>query len=285
MIKKQKVTFIDIIKTAGDRLDLPYKKFTWHSLAKKLKISKSYLSQILSGKKNFPADRLDLLIEMLELDELGRHNLLTAFVEEELQRIQVESKYCKQYFERTGFTNEIQNNHLAELNVEAMDLFDHWYHTALLDLVQTVNFKLDFKWIATRLNISVTLAEMSWNFLLNKGYVVKAQSNKWEKVQAKFRMVDGDKPRPSEKEIIKTRLRYYSQMMEKAKAQILEGSASKNQRLIQGLTCSINQSKLPTAKVELEKALYSAAEDLTEGECSEVYYLMTMAIPLTSTKV
>ncbi len=69
--------------------------------------------------------------------------------------------------------------------------------------------------------------------------------------------------------------------MEIVKSQILSGTSTKKGRLIQGITTSANLSNLEKVKLQLESQLYQAAEDLSEGECTDIYYLMSIAIPLT----
>lgn len=277
--------FIQYIKKSVQRVNKTHKKFTWNQLAQYLKISKSYLSQILSDKKSFPIEYLDSLIEFLDLDDLARFELIQCYLQNENQRLIKNSKHLKKYLQTaqsTPYGNYIGS--ITNLNIQSLDLFDRWYYTAILDLVDTTDFKMDLEWIAERLHISKTLAEISWNLLVSKGCLVLSEEGKWQKSQKKFRMVVGDNTKNNEKDIVRTRYNYYSQFMELTKAQILAGSSTKHNRLIQGVTCSANPSNLDEVKINLEKNLYDTASQLSEGDCTEVYFLMTVAIPLTTRK-
>lgn len=278
-------SFTQYLKKSVQRLNKNHKKFTWNQLALHLKISKSYLSQILSDKKSFPIEYLDSLIDFLDLDDLARFELIQCYLQNEHQRLIKNSKHLKKYLQisqGTPYSKHFES--IANLNIQSLDLFDRWYYTAILDLVDTTDFKLDPEWIAQRLHISKTLAEISWNLLVSKGYLVLSENGHWQKSQKKFRIVVGDNTKNNEKEIVRTRYNYYSQFMELAKAQILAGSNTKHTRLIQGVTCSVNPSKLDEVKINLEKNLYDTATHLSEGDCSEVYFLMSLAIPLTTRK-
>jgi len=277
--------FLLQLKKSTERLNKSYKKFTWNEMAHHLKISKSYMSQILSGKKVFPVEYLDALVDFLDLDHLAKHELLQAYLQDEQLRLQKKSKYLSRYIKTTSQEHlELHQKPLtsiAELNTQALDLFDRWYYTALLDLVETKDFHLDFDWFAQRLNITKTLAEISWNLLVSKGYAIPTKDGGWKKSQKKFRIVVGDNQKSNESDIVRTRYNYYSQFMELAKHQILSGSSTKDLRLIQGITCSANTEKLDEAKLKLEKNLYATSELLAEEDCDEVYFLMNIAIPIT----
>lgn len=277
--------FLLQLKKSTERLNKNYKKFTWNKLAQHLKISKSYMSQIMSGKKVFPIEHLDALIDYLDLDHLAKHDLLQAFLQDEQLRLQKKSNHISRYIKTVSHVhpelNQTPITSIPEINSQALDLFDRWYYTALLDLVETKDFHLNFDWFAKRLNITKTLAEISWNLLVSKGYVVSTKEGGWRKSQKRFRIVVGDNQKSNERNIVRTRYNYYSQFMELAKHQILSGSSTKDLRLIQGITCSANTEKIDEAKLRLEKSLYATSELLAKEDCDEVYFLMSLAIPIT----
>lgn len=274
-------TFINYLKKLTIKLNRKQKKFTWAQLASHLKISKSYLSQILKGAKNFPVDQLDDLIDYLDLDHLSKHDLIQCYINDELSKLKKSSKYVSKYMTmENSITQRTKPNSISAINSQALELFDRWYYTAILDLISTKHFQFNFDWIAKKLNLNKIIVEIAWNFLHTKGYIEKQKDNVWVKTNKKFRYIAGDN-KINEKELTRTCYNYYSQYMEIAKAQILSGTSTKKDRLIQGVTCSANLAKFEKVKLQLENNLYQAAENLSEGDCTEIYYLLTLAIPLT----
>lgn len=282
MKSKKDLKFINHLKKIVSKQNKNHKNFTWADLAKRLEISKSYLSQILNGSKSFPVDQLDALIDALDLDSLAKYELVHLYLNEVHLDLKKNSKYVSHFLSHTKNSNStLEPTSLSGIGIQSLELFDRWYYTAILDLVETKSFRLDFGWIAKKLNINKNLAEISWNFLVSKGYLEQNENKLWTKSNKKFRLITGDNNHSNEKNLVRTRYNYYSQFMELTKAQILSGSFTKNERLIQGVTCSTNLAQLENVKIEFEKSLYKSAENLSQGECTDVYYLMAIAIPIT----
>ncbi len=155
MGEKRDSSFTGYLKKMVIKLNKKQKKFTWVQLANHLKISKSYLSQILKGSKCFPVDHLDDLIEYLDLDALSKHELIQSFLNDEISRFKESSKQISQYLviENRAILNS-KSISVSSVNSQALELFDRWYYTAILDLVGTRNFQFNFDWIAKKLNLN-----------------------------------------------------------------------------------------------------------------------------------
>lgn len=80
-MKKNNDPFIMQMKASFERMAKKYIGYSWRRLAKKIGISHSFLLQIIKGTKKFPAERIDLLVEALELDEFSKSRILNSYLE------------------------------------------------------------------------------------------------------------------------------------------------------------------------------------------------------------
>lgn len=250
-------------------------KFSLRLIAKKLGVSHSFLSQILSGKKQFPIDRLDALIEVLELDEFGQRRLIENLIDAQIDEWKTKSKALGEHLKVATSKLSPSVRVYEEVPSSKMSLVNPWYTMAVLDLVESQNFFVNFEWIAKRLGISPIEAQSAWTYLVTHQFVVESDGH-WKKNDPYLRI-----PVIHSNEMIR---QHYLQILKKIEHQLQKKTSEtdRNQRLIVGATCTTNPQKLAEVKQYLEDTLYIAAEELAEGTGSEVYYIFVSAIPLTN---
>lgn len=249
-------------------------KFSLRLMAKQLGISHSFLSQVLSGKKQFPLDRIDALIDVLELDEFAKRRLLENVIDEQIDDWKTKSKALGEHLEQTVTHSKLSVRVYEEIPPSKMSLVNPWFNMAILDLVESQDFSVNYSWISKRLGVSTFQAQAAWAFLTEQKFVIE-DNGRWKKSDLYLRM-----PVLKSSEPIR---QHYLQILGKMEEQLKKktSDADLKRRMIVGATCTANSQKLDEVKQYLEDSLYIAAEELAEGDCSEVYYLMVSAIPLT----
>lgn len=249
-------------------------KFSLRLMAKNLGLSHSFLSQVLSGKKQFPIDRIDSLIEVLELDDFAKRRLLENIIDSQIDDWKSKSKYLGDHLELAIQKTKPSVRVYEEIPPSKMSLINPWYNMALLDLVESHDFQVNYPWISTRLHISPFQAQAAWTFLVDNKFVVQ-ENEQWKKTDLYLRM-----PVTRSSEPIR---QHYLQILQKVEDQLKRKVTDEDlkRRLIIGATCTTNPAKLEEVKQYLEDTLYIAAEELAEGTCSEVYHILLSAIPLT----
>lgn len=270
--------FIEQLIASFEKKKWKKPSYSWRLLASQLGISHAFLSNVLNEKKSFPLNRLDLLIELLELDAFGKRRLLSAFLESRLNKMKEESSSLNSFLTERLDTEPAEPSVFSEIPHEKVELFQKWYLPVVLDLVPTANFKLDFEWISKTIGISKYEATWAWQYLESAGLVIKDASGRWCKVADKLRMPTGSS--------LKQMQLFYKQIFSKAQTlmETRTDDDSFRQRLIMGVTCSVNPESWLKVKSRMEDQLYSNAETLAEGTCEEVYALVTLAIPLTQSQ-
>lgn len=266
-----------IIKQSIKRVQLGNPQFSHRALAKKLQVSHSFLSALLTEKKKWPLDLLDKIAEVLDLDELNINQLGTAIIEDQLSELKQNSKIMKGFLKKNhshlSKTSPVLQKY-SEVPQNKLNVLSHWYFIPLLDLCTCENFQLDFKWISTKLGITTYEAEFAWNFLVTKGFVVQ-HNDQWIKSDKDIRI-----PTKSSQALVQ---KHHQDMILKGINHMNENrdSVAFSQRLIAGVTAATNMENLAQCKDQLHHAAYEAAEQLSEGSCTELYQIYVMLYPIT----
>lgn len=270
-----------IIKQSIKRIQLGNPQFSHRALAKKLGISHSFLSALLTEKKKWPLDLLDKMVEVLDLDELSLNQLGAAILEIQLTELKTNSKLMRVFLKKKHsdiFKTPLQILHkYSEIPQNKLNILSHWYFIPILDLCTCDNFQLDFKWISAKLGITPYEAEFAWNFLITKGFVIK-QNNQWIKSDKNIRI-----PTQSSQSLVQ---KHHHEMILKGISSMNENrdTQSFSHRLIAGVTAATNMENLAQCKDDLHRAAYEVAQQLSEGSCTELYQVYVMLYPITQLK-
>lgn len=269
--------FIALIKTSFSRMEKKHPGYSWRRLSKKIGISHVFLLQILKGTRKFPPERLDNLISALEMDDYSINKIVRSYLDGYLKSIKESSKAISNYLNQNKKDEHSQLNQTLydELPLNNVNIFKPWYNAALFDLIETKEFQPKTKWIAHRLSITEQQADMAFSFLKDEKLIELNQEGIWSKSQKKVR-IPSSKSVPSMND-------FYNDMFYRSSALMRKPFKEEDyqKRLILGLTCSVNTENWKPVKFKLEEQLLVNAKELSDGNCDEVYYLMTMAIPLS----
>lgn len=243
--------------------------FSLRAFAKLLKISPSFASGMITGRKTIPSSRVEQISEVLELDYMAKSELKNALAAEALKSFGDSSLTMQLTTPRAS-----QKYKLAPKSQRS--ILGEWYYVAILDLTTCSNFQGDTGWIASRLGISKYQAEFALKQLQSFG-VLRKTAEGFEKVETKMRLAF----RESEKDIRK----FHSQMLEKAKAELLNKTSLDDfkKREITGITIAANPKNLERARIKLTEALHEVAEILSEGQTTDLYQINAQLFTLLRT--
>lgn len=250
-----------VIKDFVDKKINENPNYSLRAIARDLKISHSYLSQIINGKKKIPASRIDVFAKVLDIDEF--------YIEEIKKTIALESGLSLSQSSTSNAFSELEVVHDKNLR-----LLEKWYYSPILNLVTCDNFQNDPIWISKKLGVPAADVKSAISFLKLTGFLKE---------------VDGQLVKSYEKSRTPTvkskeKVREFHEMMIKKSISHLRSKTTDghfNKRLISGLTFASNPKSLEKAKIKLNEAIHEVASLLAEGPCTEVYQLNVQLFPHT----
>jgi uncharacterized protein (TIGR02147 family) len=272
---EKKMTFMSphsILTQELKRKQKAHPSYSLRALARDLKVSSSYLSAVLKGKKLVPMHRLGEIAKRLEMDEirmaqLQRAIVLTSVPPEQLQLLNRDLD---------GHRNPLENLEQSQPMSKAdLKLWSQWYYLPILDLTTCEDFVSDLKWISRRLKVPIGDVSEAIHFLLEKGYLIE-EKGQWKKTDLHLRY-----PCTTPNETIRN---FHKEYLLKA-IQVMKEQTSPEEfsrRVISGMIIASDPKKIAQARQVLETALLEASRILCEGECTELYQLGVQLYPLTS---
>lgn len=254
----------EILKQHFERKKITHPSYSLRRMARDIKISPSFLSAVLSGKKKIPLSRLRKLVKVLGMDEVSCLQLKRA--------LEYPNKKSKNPDEITQEDKNFLKKYYTIPNTSSYFL-KHWYRVALLDLTKIEGFKNDTGWIAEKLGISNIEVALTIDVLLELK-LLKYNQGRLEKTHKKINF-------PTKQTSLIVR-EFHQQMIHKAHKE-LEKSDSKsfNKRLITGATVLISAEKIEKIKEDLNQYLYELVDDLSDSLNEELYQINFQFFPLT----
>lgn len=239
------------------------------ALASRLKISPSFFSRILSGKKPIPYPLLLKFQKTLDIDN-------------EVFEV-IRSTHASNYLD--GFTpiktkglHEVKTQ-LADWNLSEKDtnkVLRNWFFLPILEFTTLKRFDGTTTSIAKSLNLGAETVNVALTELKNLGLIEQKENGLWSKTQKKIRWSSA-----TSQESIR---RFHMHMMDKAKANLVLTSQDEfENRLITGITLTVSPKKIKIAKKRLNEFLHDIANSLIDEEdpSSEVYHLAIQFFPLS----
>jgi uncharacterized protein (TIGR02147 family) len=255
-----------IIKQYFERKQDTNPAYSLRALARDLKVSPSYVSGVLNGQKKISQKSLTKLVRTLDIDDEAALYLKMALLLEDVEdtelRKRLESPVNGRPFQKFRPISRKKNALLSK-----------WYYVAVLDLMTCVHFKSDTLWIARQLGILLSEAEDAIE-TLKKLKLIEETSAGWRKRSEVVRV-----PRANSTEI----RQFHKQMIEKALADLQFKTQPEQfeKRMFGGITMAVSPGKIKEARQKLNAVLHEIADDLIDGESTEVYQLNFQLFPLT----
>ena len=233
--------------------------YSLRALGRDLKVSHTYLSLILNGKKSLPPRRAFQFAQALELNPALIQSLVNMTVRQDGA---ISKRRCS-----TGIKKAVL------LETDRFHSISDWYHVAILELTLVKGFRSSSPWIAGKLGISVATVNEALKRLHRLGLIEK-ENGKWRKCQVQLAV-----PTYYSTSAIR---QFHEQMIGKAlKALSSPRKEDYEARDITGTTMPINPARLAEAKGRIKRFRKDLMRFLSEGECTELYQLNVQLFSLT----
>ena len=250
-------TFKNVLKEEFEERCKRNPSYSLRAFARDLAISPSRLSEIFSNKKGLSARNALKISKKLGFtkDEI---EVFTALVDSEHGRGKAAKERARVKL------NAIKNQPGYQLiQLDTFKVISDWYHYAILELTYVKDFKSDVEWIAKRLGISATAAELAIKRL--------KQLDLLEEMDHRLRATDQFSASPSgiPSDALK---KHHEQIVDKAKAAVYGQSI--DERDLSALTLAIDSRKIPEAKALIKKFRHDFNRIMSEvPETDRVYCL------------
>ncbi len=226
--------------------------YSLRAFANSLEINHSGLSQILSGKRAISEKMIKRLGEKLDFGP----------------------REYDHFLEKKEKAQEI-NYSAEQLSLDSFEVISDWHHLAILELMDLVNYKNDFKWMASKLGLSVHEIRLAFERMQRLKLV--------ELVNGDYKKTHLDGVSCVHHTFTNTaKKKYQKQVFTKALEAISETDI--NQRSHSGMTMAIDSRKLDLARKEILEFRRRLNDLLSTEQCDEVYHLSIGLFPLTNTK-
>lgn len=251
----------DILRSKFEELRAKNPSFSLRAFARKIKLSPSTLSEVLSGKRRLSIENVNKVAENLFLDPEERF----AFLQSANPFMSRDSQYKK---------INAQKKEQRILSKKQFDVISEWMHFAILSLMKTKSFKSDHDYMAKRLGISKTRLIQSLQNLMDLGLITVGPSGEYKRTKESLSTSDNildlsvQKAHLGDLEIIKEKI-----------------GLDVTKRDYTALTFPVDLALMNKAREIIRRAQDEI--DLLmqkEGNCEEVYRMSCYFYPLTQEK-
>ncbi len=248
-----------ILKKYLKKKQISQKGYSLRVLAKQLKVSPSFLSRMLNGKKAVPQKILLELRKYLNIEDEVFGSLLPANAEIAKEKI------------KRPIDTQLKDWDFADK--KSISILRQWFYLPILEFTTLKNYDGRVESICERLGLSKTSVEIALNEMETLGLLEK-KDQKYKKTKKKIRWASSN----SEIEI----RGFHSQMLGKAQMELNNvDTESFKRRLITGVTITTSEEKILSAKTKLMECLHEIANDLIDDNGTEIYQLALQFFPLT----
>ncbi len=246
----------DLLKNEFSERKLKNKKYSLRAFSRDLKISPSFLSDILGSRKKISLDKA------LEITQsMGWSWRETQIFFQTAQLGNVKSGRAKKFLKSELRKTEMFYGQFQKLKPRQFFPISDWYYVALMELTEIPGFCDEPTWVAKRLGIEVKQAEIALSQLKDAKLMQKNDQGLW--VKSKNSTVQ-DTPSAEIRKFHRQHLANAAEAIEKQEF---------SKRHFSGVTMAIDTDKLPEA-VELIREFRSRMNALLEsGNKKNVYHL------------
>ena len=257
-----------ILERALKRKQRANSLYSQRAFARDLGVSSAFVTKLLTGQRTLPLSRFKKISRLLEMDITEQDEYLQSVVFHSLK-----SPELRSLMQERPFVLQSKMSKYSRQDKKKFHVLGEWYNLVVLDLATCSNFNPDPKSIARRLGITVQQAADSLVGLVRLG-LLQEKDGVYKKAEKDIFF-----PATQSKELTEN---FHRQMIKKAYEALAKRSEEDAlRRLIAGFTIAAN----PTHLEKLKKLIYDfaseAGEQLSAGECTEVYQLNIQLFPLT----
>lgn len=251
-------------------------RYSLRALARDLKCSPSFLSEVLnskklSGKKKVPPSWVKPLSTILNLDDISIADLKTAILQSHLEGTGLE-KLVDQNISR-----KVSKVNMAKpLNRKKVSLLSKWYYVAILDFLTLEGGPHGVNKIAHRLNLSTGAVREALQVLQKLELVEIDENQNLHKTDSHIRF-------PTAKSDPTVR-GFHIQMIEKAKFEVMNKTKDSDfgRRLVTCSTIAADPKHTSRIKEKIQTFLAEIADEFSTGHAQDLYQMNIQLFPLTS---
>jgi uncharacterized protein (TIGR02147 family) len=232
-------------------------KYSLRSFAILLTISSSFLSQILSGKRNLTLHRAQSFMPKLDWTSIRKKQFLLLVQMENTVDPDIFAELLTQY-------QKIDNGfHFEVLQNDVTIAISQWYHAAIMELTEIKEFDETPTWVAKRLGISPISAELAIDRLKRLGLLVIREK---KLVKSSPNFSTADVPSTAIKNF------HLSHLALASKAIVNQDFEKRD---FSGITIAINEDKIPLLKEKIFQLQEDIGREIEGDSPNVIYHLST----------
>ena len=212
-------------------------RYSASALARDLGISQGYLSQVMTGVRQFSLEQ-----KMKIASHLGLSLELSTTLEKKTKL------------------------HLIESSIEHEKIIKHWYHFAIMELTKTTKLKNNPRLIGKRLGVSVFEAKLAIERLIDFGYLGCNSKNELVKTKTPF-LIRADTSALAIREYHQSRLTAAGEALN------LNDGNSARSRFYQTMFLPTSREKVSEAKKMILQFQEKLVQFLTSDQPNEVFQI------------
>lgn len=255
-----------ILDNAFKRKVLNNPSYSKNRFAKDLKVSAAFVTQILSGKRQIPFERLKDIFTFLELDIFERQLVLKLMVRE---------LAGNEVFENFVFNSKSGIEERQSVGSVKSGLLSHWWNIVVLEGLSIDSGRIEIDVLQNKIGISSYQMSEALKLLLKLGLI--------ENVNGRYRKIECHSYIPTGKSRIEIR-NFHKQMIQKAEHELMTKAADEDfhKRLITGFTFAMNPNLIETAKTRILNFLNDLGIEMSNENTTEVYQCNVQFFPMTN---
>jgi len=235
-------------------------------IARKAGVGAAFLSMVISGKRELSSKALKKLTPALQLttQEASYFQSMVTLGTAQTQDVRLQALAKMKRFR--SYRN------LNPKEIEVYQYLTHWYFVAIREMTALPDFKLDPKWIQSKLRAPVDIADIkrALTFLTENGFITQLPDGS---------ITPPDKNLDCTGGVYKVALtQYHNEMLELASAAIQNTPSA--ERTLLGHTLHIPEKSFDQAREILNEAV-EKLKALETATCDSIYHAEFALFPLT----
>lgn len=238
--------------------------YSANAFARALKVSASYLSRVMTGKRPLTVEAAEAMVDRLHWTPEETSTFIG------LVKTEQKSKRQERLSKKRGKRSPLPD--YLTLSADAFVVISDWHHYAIAELTYVTGFKNNMKWIARKLGISVDDATQAVARLKRMGILV-------EDTEGNLRDSKGFVTTTQDIES-KALQNWHHQVIELALRSI--SATPVPERDLSCITMAVDESRIPEAKKKIARFRRQMCQFMEEGPRTRVYNLAIQLYPLSS---
>ena len=238
--------------------------YSLRAFARDLGISRSRLSEILSGKGGVSLDYAKGILQNLKLSEREEELFLIL-----AKRDHGKSKKLRHLGEEE-YKEFCETNRYSQLQSEEFRVISDWYHFAIMAIMELDDFDGSIGFIHSKIDLDPATVENAIERLSSLGFV-SFEKNKYFLQAMNLKTSSGIRSRAIQSSH-KQKLKHVENCLDTVPVEL---------RDVTSITMSVSKDRLPEAKERIKNFRRELASFLEGGEKDSVYDLNIQLVPVT----